>query len=372
MRQHNTIQLGVIFFGVLVMCIIGGCRQSESKITEPVTEPVPAVAPEPAPTAALPENAPVVKIENPSVNFGQVGPSSVHKANYAFTNSGKSALSVSNVQSTCGCSVPALTKGDQKYPIPLKEAVVFEPGETGKVEVTFTAPATKGSVTKHLYIVSNDPVTPRAELAITAEVMVKVEAAPENVTLRFDQENAGMPSITVKSLDNQAFSIKSVTVANNVITVPFDANEKKTDFVLKPVVDMNKLNQFNTGVIQIKTDHPQAGMLIVRFTAQPKYEISRPRIILQNLEPEVPIVKDVIIRSNYGTLVEIAPIGESKYGYMAVESQEQEGNNVKLMIKITPPAQDSSARRYITDELTITLKSGEELTIRCSGWFRQN
>jgi hypothetical protein len=113
-------------------------------------------------------------------------------------------------------------------------------------------------------------------------------------------------------------------------------------------------------------------MLLVRYTARPQYEVSRLRIILQNMEPQVPILKDVIIRGNYDAVVEIASV-RSRNGYMAIESQEQDGNNVKLMIKITPPAQDSSALKgYITDELIVTLKSGEELPIRCSGWFRQN
>jgi hypothetical protein len=55
---------------------------------------------------------------------------------------------------------------------------------------------------------------------------------------------------------------------------------------------------------------------------------------------------------------------------MEIESQEQEGNHIKLMIKITPPAQGATQRRYISDELTITLKGGHKLKIRCSGWFR--
>ena len=55
---------------------------------------------------------------------------------------------------------------------------------------------------------------------------------------------------------------------------------------------------------------------------------------------------------------------------MEVENQQQDGDHIKLTIKITPPAKDSTARRYITDELTIILKGGHKLVIRCSGWFK--
>ena len=97
--------------------------------------------------------------------------------------------------------------------------------------------------------------------------------------------------------------------------------------------------------------------------------VTNPRYILQNIKPGEPIVRDNLIRSNYGKPVEIASV-KSRNGYMDIEKQESDGDHMKLSIKITPPEQAESARRYITDELTITLKDGNKLTIRCSGWFR--
>lgn len=384
MKYHNFPNAFYVLLIVLTIWTFGGCQPSATKSAELKTEPA-AKSAEPTPqppaaeaaarpsvsSAAPAKNVPSIKIENPSVDFGQVGPSSVHKAVYTFTNSGNAPLSVSNVQSTCGCSLPTLIKNDQRFAIPLSEPVVFEPGQSGKVEVTFTAPSTKGSTTKHLYIISNDPAVPRAELLITADVTVKIAVSPESADLRFDKPNAGMPSLIVKSLDAQPFSIRSISIPNDVMKIDFDPSAKKNEFVLEPVVALDKLQQYTTGIIQITTDHPQSGTLVVRYTAQPKYEVSRPRIILQNVEPQVPVVKDVIIRSNYGEKVEIASV-QSRQGYMTIESQEPDGDNIKLMVKITPPAQGANAQRYITDEMILTLKSGEELSIRCSGWFRVN
>ena len=134
---------------------------------------------------------------------------------------------------------------------------------------------------------------------------------------------------------------------------------------------MQKLEQFNTGVIQISTDHPQGGQLLVRYTAKPTYEVSNPRYILQNIEPGEAVLRENLIRSNYDKVAEIES-ATSRNGFMEIESQEQEGSHIKLMIKITPPAEGASERRYISDELTITLKDGHKLVIRCSGWFRMN
>lgn len=349
---------------VLLAALLAGCQPSQTKTADSTTAAVqapveekPSITVKPVPTVEVPADAAQIKIEKTSVDFGQVGPGTHHKAEYHFTNTGKEMLKIDHVQSTCGCTVPQLDKKD------------YAQGESGVVKVNFQAPAVKGQVVKHLYIISNDPRNPRAELEIKADVVVKVEVSPEAVDLRFDQPNAGMPDLTVRSLDDQEFSIKSISVANSVMKIPFDPSQKAASFVLKPQIDTKLLETYSTGSIQITTDHPQSGTLLVRYTALPVVEVNRPRIILENVRPGEPVVKDVVLRSNYGNPIEIAS-ATSKNGYMEIAGDEPDGSHRKLAIKITPPDQTSSARRYITDELKITLKSGEEVTIRCSGWFK--
>jgi hypothetical protein len=380
MKMDNYLKSGIAI--VISLVFWAGCQPSQTK-TVPSTpadvtteseasieaEKVPSDQLKPVQPVKVSPDSPQLKMENSAVDFGQAGPSSIHKAEYKFSNIGKESLIISNIQSTCGCSQPTLYKDGQKYTIPLSQSVSFNQGESGSVEVTFTAPAVKGVVTKHLYIMSNDPRSPRSELEIKADVVVKVEVAPENVQLRFDKENAGMPELTVRSLDDKEFSIRSITIPNNVMKIAFDPAQKAASFVLKPEVDTKLLDTYSTGAIQIMTDHPQSGTLLVRYTALPFVEVNRPRIILQNVEPGVPVVKDVLLRSNYDKAIEIAS-SESRNGYMQIESDEQDGLHRKLMVKITPPAQTSSAKRYITDELTITLKTGEQVIIRCSGWYK--
>jgi len=375
--------LSVVCVTVSAILMMAGCQSSKSEIAKQAIEPSAELekeavdtstvkAKEPAGAKEMVSDAqktPKIVLTKDTNDYGEVGPSSKHVADYEFVNKGNATLLVNNVQSTCGCSLPALIKDGTRHSIPLKEPVPFEPGQSGKVEVTFTAGTTKGAVTKHLYIITNDPVNPRAQLELKANVVTKVSVSPESVDLSLDQENAGMPELVVQSQDDKEFSIKSITVANKTIDVPFEADKKATSFVLKPKVDMQKLEQFNTGVIQISTDHPQGGSLMVRYNSKPTYEVSNPRYILQNIVPGEPVLRENLIRSNYGKVAEIDS-ATSRNGYMEIESQEQEGNHIKLMIKITPPAEGTSERRYISDELTITLKDGHKLVIRCSGWFR--
>lgn len=359
MEMHKAWK-GVIL-SLIVIVMLSGCQSKQAQ-TEPLaTEPAQATQEVQKPAAKIKPVAgdvAVISVENPEHDFGEMGPGGRDNCEFKFKNTGTATLEIDRVQSTCGCTVPELAKKD------------YAPGEEGVVKVSFHAPSTKSKTTKHLYIISNDPETPRAELTIKADVTVKVEISPENVELQLDQNNAGIPDLVIKSLDGREFSIQDITVSpQQIINIPFDKAQKAAEFILKPVVDMDKLSENNTGVIQVKTDHPQSGTLVVRYHATPEYEVSRPRIILQNVDPGVPVVKDVLIRSNYDKDVEMES-ATSKNGYMEIESQEKDGKHLQLQVKITPPEQESSARRYITDELKITLKDGTVLTIRCSGWFK--
>lgn len=336
------------------------------KETPPVTPPPAAITPPPAPVvkpvpappqAAAPGTAASIKFEKTEMDFGSVGPATLNNGELKFTNVGNAKLVVDDITSTCGCTVPKLDKKE------------YLPGESGIVKINFQAPAAAGVVIKHIYVVSNDSVYPRMELAIKALVAVKVVAEPNFISLRFDKDNAGLQPLKVRSLDGTEFSITNFTCGTNAISAEFDAAKKAVEHVLMPKVDIAKLQEMPTGAIQIGVNHPLAKEIIVTYVALEPYEISRPRIFLQNVEPGVPVVKDVWVKSNYGAAVEVES-WQSRLGYMKIIAQNREGNHLRLDVEVTLPQQKSPADRYISDELTVKTKDGKTLTIRCNGWYK--
>lgn len=355
-----------------------GCQEQASSVAVAVPEPAkveatPSPAPAPAPAAVAPvkpapvpavtqtpaasANSPRIQIESPEHSFGVIGPETYNKHKFKFSNSGKGILKIDHVQSTCGCLVPELTKKE------------YAPGESGEIEVTFHAPSYAGPTSKHLYVISNDPVFPRFELVIKAIVEVKVVVDPNRIELYLNKDNAGMPKIKVKCLDNLPFAITSFTSNGQAISAEFDSRKKAVEHVLSPKVDISKLQELTAGVIQIGVDHPQAKQVMVSYTALPAFELRPPRIVLQNAEPGVAIKREVWIVNNYGQPFEIESI-QSRSGYMKVLNQKKDKDNLGLEIEITPPKQEGPVRRYITDELNIKIKDGQTLTVRCSGWFK--
>jgi hypothetical protein len=362
LTMKRTFQLALGIVAVYGIVFTAGCRQElilpvkPAPAAEKISPPVPQSVEQPA-AKPVDKNAPSIKLEKLEHDFGAVGPDTSNKCQFKFSNVGKSVLKMEPVQSTCGCTVPELKKKE------------YAPGESGVIDVTFRSPSSGGTVTKHLYVISNDPVAPRVELAIKATVEIKVVVDPNRIELAINKENGGMASLKVKSLDNIPFAITSFSSTGQSITCKFDPADKKTEHILKPTVDVSKLQEINTGIIQIGVDHPQTKEVIVGFNALAMFELRPSRIILQNTEPGATTKREVWIVSNYEQPFEIESI-TSRNGYMKVVSQKKDDLNIGLTIEITPPTQQEPVRRYITDELNIKIKNGPTLAVRCSGWFK--
>jgi hypothetical protein len=371
--------LGCFFVFILGIGLILGCNESragQAAAEKPtISEQAAAAAPSPGPQPAGPAKAaaqaseadknkpesadgPKILVTKAFHDFGEIGPGTYHTCEFTFKNVGTKTLKIENIQSTCGCSVPQLKKND------------YEPGESGTVEVRFHSPTINGETKKQLYIISNDSSNPRALLELRAFVAVKVQTEPTEVSLQLNKPNAGLGKITVKCTDNQPFAItKFSTSPDGVMSCAVDPQKKATEFVLEPQVNLEMLSKNPMGVMTIEVDHPQGGAQLVRYQALPKYEVSRPRIILQNVKPGQKEQKEVVITSHYGDSLKIAK-SSSRTGLMKVGKQEIKENALTLTIEITMPEKEASGRRYFSDELTIQFDNSEEVVIRASGWFQ--
>lgn len=96
------------------------------------------------------------KFESESHDFGKLKRGKPVSHDFVFTNVGTEPLIITEVRSSCGCSVPEFSK------TPVK------PDETGKITVKFDA-AARGPFTKHLTVRSNTK-TPVRTLVIRGEV----------------------------------------------------------------------------------------------------------------------------------------------------------------------------------------------------------
>ncbi|MCB0459928.1 MAG: DUF1573 domain-containing protein [Flavobacteriaceae bacterium] len=97
---------------------------------------------EPATAQKIDENAPIFKFEKELLDYGSIEKDSDGKRVFEFTNVGKSPLIITNIKSSCGCTVP-------KRP----EQPIM-PGEKGQIEVVY-ATHKVGVFSKRITIFSN-------------------------------------------------------------------------------------------------------------------------------------------------------------------------------------------------------------------------
>ncbi len=108
-------------------------------------------------TAMQTDNKAEFKFEKETHDFGKIPQGTPVSVDFKFTNTGEEPLIISNVESTCGCTVPKYTN----TPV-LK-------GQTGIITVTFNAASVQPSFAKAVTIKSNAR-TPIKLLYIKGEV----------------------------------------------------------------------------------------------------------------------------------------------------------------------------------------------------------
>jgi hypothetical protein len=151
------LSLGILTISLFLLALPGCKTKKESDKNslspELVTNPITASGKQS--TGGLPS----LTFEQTKHDFGLMVQGEKLSYTYVFTNTGGSDLIISNVTSTCGCTIPDWTKSPVK------------PGEKGKVEVVFNSTGKTGTNTKTVLVLSNcQPST--TELEFTAEVYV--------------------------------------------------------------------------------------------------------------------------------------------------------------------------------------------------------
>jgi len=93
-------------------------------------------------------------------DFGKIKQGAESSYEFVFTNEGDAVLNIRNVETSCGCAAALTTDKSVK------------PGKSGKIKVTFNSHGYAGEVVKYVYVDTDDPANPRAELKIQAAVDV--------------------------------------------------------------------------------------------------------------------------------------------------------------------------------------------------------
>jgi hypothetical protein len=159
------IRKSIVLSSLALMITVGAFAQD--KKAAPQAAPAQTTAP------ADMKNAPEMTFEVEEYNFGTCKQGESVTREFAFTNTGKEALIISNAQGSCGCTVP-------QYP---KEPIA--PKGKGVIKVTFNSAGKQGMQDKTVTLTSNAKNSPkvlhiRGTVEMPAATAEPAKDAPKN------------------------------------------------------------------------------------------------------------------------------------------------------------------------------------------------
>jgi hypothetical protein len=149
MRKINT----VIRCFALISCIIGGLNvMAQAPTTEPKE------------TKEKKEKAPEITFDKLVHDYGTIFEGDPGECEFVFKNTGKEPLVLSNVYSSCGCTIPSWPKDP------------IMPGKSSVIKVKYNT-SRNGGINKTITVESNASENKRVELRIIGTVKKKEESA---------------------------------------------------------------------------------------------------------------------------------------------------------------------------------------------------
>ena len=349
---------------VLIALLLAGCPKRRALAEKPSvkapTVPVAAQAPvaDSNTEPNTPAGKPQITFENAVHNFGTVSPSSVNACEFKFKNTGTGLLKILDVHAPCGCTTPKLEKKE------------FPPGQSGNISVKYRAPNAARFDTKQVYVTTNIPENPKVAMTIKANIVAQVSAEPDKLELSLRQPNAACPNLIIASNDRKPFSIKKIESTGDCIAVDFNSVRQATRFVLQPKVDVEKLRQqINLeGNIAIDISHPNCPSLNVKFAAPSEFKVEPQTITILRAEPNIPVSKQVAIRSLHDEPFEIESVS-SRFGITKVQKQTKDPNGPVTLDLLITPTPAKNRKNMFSDVLTVKIKNSQSLRINCRGFY---
>jgi hypothetical protein len=196
-----------------------------------------------------------IKFDRDVWDFGKVKQGANLTYEFLFKNDGSAKLNIKNVETSCGCTAA------------LVSANTVDPGQSGKIKVTFNAAGYSGTVAKYVYVDSDDPDQPRVQLKITANVEIppsaRIDLNPyvqevglllegEDIEAKMTLANKGELELQVESSQKNA----NFLAGGKPVTFPLRiAAGKQVDLTVKMAL-LNRVGVLHDYVV-LRSNDPQ-------------------------------------------------------------------------------------------------------------------
>jgi hypothetical protein len=289
-----------------------------------------------ATSAAAQQLHPRVVLPEPTHDAGKVakGESIVH--DFLIRNDGEAPLQITDVRPACGCTVADFDR-------------TIAPGETGKVHATLDSSTFDGPISKTITVLTNDPVNPKLQLAIKAEVQPYLFIQPGYA--RFVQAQQSEPGSVTQILFTTTFDdlkILEVESPYPFLTVTYREAKKEDEprsqgvgrqWVVDLTLDYSKAPVGTLAeYVTIRTNHPSQAVLKLPISG-----FVRPMIAVTPTEADFGEIKleeeqkaSMLIRSFATEEVQVTAAETDVPGVQLSVEPVEAGRRYNLQVTLSP------------------------------------
>lgn len=197
------------------------------------------------PAAAL--AAPRITFNQPDYNAGVIPQGKKVEHVFTFRNSGDAPLTVTQTKTSCGCTAAVVS------------ARTIPPGKGGEIKAVFDSANFSGSVSKTVYVYTNDPATPVYTLTLRGTVVEQVQINPRQLNLGAIKPGTKREmNVTVENRGEKPLSITAVRSPMKQVTTRIGKNTLRPgeSTVIRITVTPREEDRLLSGYISILTDNP--------------------------------------------------------------------------------------------------------------------
>jgi len=310
-------------------------------------------------------SGPKIQFEKTVYDVGRAAEGEIVSGHLSFFNAGDAMLEVTNLDTSCGCTV-ASVKPDK-----------LKPGEKGEILFTLNLTNIRGPQEKRITVPCNDPQNPKTDLMIKVDVTPIFEFDPQ--LIYFGDVAPGHTArgeIHIKRVDGKKLIITEVEKEKDYITTKIVPDEQSHGQAATLVVEAKPtgapgtftamLQIYVTNVAKASLLIPVAGQLLGGITLEPEtltWNVPDPDHF-PGPDPDGTTVRSVIVSSTAAdTPLEVHDF-ESTFDDLLVRVVPVEkGKKFKVLLKLDQPLKES-AEGVLTFETNLRTYPRVELPLK--------
>jgi hypothetical protein len=152
---------------------------------------------------------PKIQLDKFKIELGAIYQGEIKNVKIAVTNAGNQPLTITNIQTSCGCT-------SAKKSVP-----TLAPMASDTIDVSFNSAGFDGKIAKTVTIQSNDPMTSFIDVTLTGTVTTELISVPKMPVLNFGTSpvgKKGSASFTFKNVSSEPITLLGVSSSDSDIS----------------------------------------------------------------------------------------------------------------------------------------------------------